>query len=102
MTIEGSNQSSDKPLKQEQGSERQGKVNSKQSKKETGKSQKMDKSDGREVLLKAGSLEYKMPGKRTRIFLGSLVVGLNLILLLAVGLYFYSPAFQTFVYNIGR
>ena len=59
-------------------------------------------SDGREVLLKVGGFEYKTPTKNTRVFLGFLVLGLNLILVLAVALYFYSPSFHQFIYNVGR
>ncbi len=59
-------------------------------------------SDNREVLIKVGGFEYKTPTKRTRVFLGSLVIGLNLILVLAVVLYFYSPSFQQFIYSVGR
>ena len=59
-------------------------------------------SEKREVLIKVGGFEYKTPTKKTRVFLGGLVIGLNLILVLAVVLYFYSPSFQEFVYNVGR
>ncbi len=56
----------------------------------------------REVLIKVGGFEYKTPTKKTRVFLGSLVIGLNLILVLAIAFYFYSPSFQQFIYNVGR
>ncbi len=59
-------------------------------------------SDGREVLIKVGGFEYKTPTKSTRVFLGTLVIALNLILVLAVVLYFYNPSFQEFIYNVGR
>ena len=59
-------------------------------------------SSEREVLIKVGGFEYKTPTKRTRVLLGSLVIGLNLLLVLATALYFYVPAFKDFVYNIGR
>ena len=59
-------------------------------------------SDPREVLIKVGGFEYKTPTKKTRVFLGALVLGLNLILVLAVVLYFYNPSFQEFIYNVGR
>ena len=59
-------------------------------------------SSEREVLIKVGGFEYKTPTKRTRVLLGSLVIGLNLLLVLATGLYFYVPAFKDFIYNIGR
>ena len=59
-------------------------------------------SSDREVLIKVGGFEYKTPTKRTRVLLGGLVIGLNLLLVLATALYFYVPAFKDFVYNIGR
>tara|TARA_B100001250_G_C19692142_1_gene740807 strand:+ start:767 stop:1057 length:291 start_codon:yes stop_codon:yes gene_type:complete len=62
-----------------------------------------NKSTDRELLLKLpGGFEYRLPGKRQRVFLGSLVLGLNIILLIAVGIYFYNPSFQHFIYNLGR
>ena len=58
---------------------------------------------GEEVLLKLpGGFKYKMPGKRQRVVIGSIVLGLNCLLLLAVILYFYNPAFKDFIYNVGR
>ena len=60
-------------------------------------------SDDREVLLNLpAGLKYKLPGKRQRVVIASLVLGLNLLLLIAVVLYFYSPGFQEFVYTVGR
>ena len=55
-----------------------------------------------EVLLKIGRFQYKMPGKRQRVFIAGLVLGLNLLLVIAVALYFYSSAFHDFIYNVGR
>ena len=59
-------------------------------------------SNDAEVLLKVGGLEYKTPGKRQRVVIGSIVLGLNTLLLLAVVLYFYNPTFKEFVYTVGR
>ena len=53
------------------------------------------------VNLPAG-LKYKVPGKRQRVIVGSIVIGLNLLLVISVILYFYSPTFQDFIYNFGR
>ena len=53
------------------------------------------------VNLPAG-LKYKVPGKRQRVIIGSIVIGLNLLLVISVLVYFYSPSFQDFVYNFGR
>ncbi len=59
-------------------------------------------SSEREVLIKVGGFEYKTPTKNTRVFLGALVIGLNLLLVLATALYFYVPDFKDFIYNVGR
>ena len=53
------------------------------------------------VILPAG-LKYKVPGKRQRIIIGSIVIGLNVLLVISVLVYFYSPSFQDFIYNFGR
>ena len=53
------------------------------------------------VNLPAG-LKYKVPGKRQRVIIGSIVIGLNALLVISVLVYFYSPSFQDFVYNFGR
>ena len=58
--------------------------------------------EGEVLLSLPGGFKYQLPGKRQRVILGSVVLGLNLILVLAVVVYFYSPAFQSFVYNFGR
>ena len=53
------------------------------------------------VNLPAG-LKYKVPGKRQRVIIGSIVIGLNVLLVISVLVYFYSPSFQDFVYSFGR
>tara|TARA_Y100001968_G_scaffold284057_1_gene283126 strand:+ start:697 stop:972 length:276 start_codon:yes stop_codon:yes gene_type:complete len=53
------------------------------------------------VNLPAG-LKYKVPGKRQRVIIGSIVIGLNVVLVISVLVYFYSPSFQDFIYNFGR
>ena len=53
------------------------------------------------VNLPAG-LKYKVPGKRQRVIIGSIVIGLNILLVISVLVYFYSPSFQDFIYNFGR
>ena len=60
------------------------------------------KPDGEVLLSLPGGFKYQIPGKRQRMILGSVVIGLNVLLVLAVAVYFYSPAFQSFVYNFGR
>tara|TARA_B100000700_G_C14845913_1_gene761581 strand:+ start:562 stop:828 length:267 start_codon:yes stop_codon:yes gene_type:complete len=75
----------------------------KKSKRSFAKSKSSSNSEKEEVLLNLpAGLKYKMPGKRQRVAIGSIVVGLNLIFVIAVVFYFYSPAFQEFVYNFGR
>ena len=59
-------------------------------------------TESQEVLLKVGSLEYKAPGRRQRVILGAIVLGGNLLLVLATVLYFYSPAFKDFIYTLGK
>ena len=53
------------------------------------------------VNLPAG-MKYKVPGKRQRVIIGSIVIGLNVLLVISVLVYFYNPSFQEFVYNYGR
>ncbi len=60
------------------------------------------KSDGREVLLKVAGIEYKEPGKRQRLAIASIVLGGNLLLVIATVLYFYNPAFKAFITTVGK
>ena len=53
------------------------------------------------VNLPAG-MKYKVPGKRQRVVIGSIVIGLNVLLVISVLFYFYNPSFQEFIYNFGR
>ena len=79
------------------------KPKAKKSKKTSSGEKNPSSIENQEVLLKLpGGFEYKMPGKRQRIIVASIVVGLNMLLLVAVGLYFYVPGFKDFIYNIGR
>ncbi len=59
-------------------------------------------SSNEEVLIKVGGFEYKTPGRRQRVIIGSIVIGLNLLLVIATVAYFYIPSFQQFIYNVGR
>ena len=76
----------------------------KKAKKKSDKPKAFGNTDTNEdVLLNLpAGLKYRMPGKRQRVAIGSIVVGLNFLFVLGVILYFYSPAFQQFVYNFGR
>ncbi len=79
------------------------KVKQKKAKKASAGSKTENKEVTQEVLLKLpGGFEYKMPGKRQRIIVASTVVGLNMLLLIAVGLYFYIPAFKDWIFNFGK
>ena len=81
------------------------KTKDKENKKEQVQGGKFKKSNPKDqdvlVNLPAG-LKYKIPGKRQRVIIGSIVVGLNVLLVISVLVYFYSPSFQDFVYNFGR
>jgi len=75
---------------------------SKKSKKKKWANKSGINSDSREVLVKVGGLEYKAPGKRQRVVLGAIVLGGNVLIVLAVILYFYSPAFNEFISTVGK
>ena len=64
--------------------------------------QKNSSEDQNVLLNLPAGLKYKIPGRRQRVIIGGIVIGLNALLVICVGLYFYSPAFQEFVYNFGR
>ena len=76
---------------------------SKKTVKSQGKKRKFSTQVDPDVVVNLpGGLKYKLPGKRQRVAIGSIVVGLNVLLVISVILYFYSPAFQDFIYNVGR
>ncbi len=81
------------------------KNNNRDTKPNKGKGSKFKKSSTNDpdvlVNLPAG-LKYKVPGKRQRVIIGSIVIGLNVLLVISVLVYFYNPSFQDFVYNFGR
>ncbi len=66
------------------------------------KKQVNEKQEDENVLLNVWKFKYKLPGKRQRLIVGSIVLGLNLLLVILVAIYFYNPAFQDFIYNVGR
>ncbi|WP_320667107.1 hypothetical protein [Prochlorococcus sp. MIT 1307] len=94
--------SSGKGMGASQGSQKLGGEQSQKSKKKKWTNKSGAPSDGREVLLKVGGLEYKAPGRRQRVVLGGIVLGGNLILVLAVILYFYNPSFKEFIIHVGK
>ena len=53
-------------------------------------------------FLKGKKFTYTLPGKKQINIFGSIVLGLNLILLLLVILYLNNQEFHDFVFNVGR
>ena len=53
-------------------------------------------------FLKGKKFTYTLPGKKQINIFGSIVIGLNLILVLLVILYLKNQEFHDFVFNVGR
>ena len=53
-------------------------------------------------FLKGKKFTYTLPGKKQINIFGSVVLGLNMILILLVILYLKNEAFHDFVFNVGR
>ena len=53
-------------------------------------------------FLKGKKFTYTLPGKKQINIFGSIVIGLNLILILLVILYLKNQEFHDFVFNVGR
>ena len=53
-------------------------------------------------FLKGKKFTYTLPGKKQINIFGSLVLGLNIILVLLVILYLNNQEFHDFVFNVGR
>jgi len=53
-------------------------------------------------FLKGKKITYTLPGKKQINIIGSIVIGLNMILVLLVILYLKNQAFHDFVFNVGR
>ena len=53
-------------------------------------------------FLKGKKFTYTLPGKKQINIFGSIVLGLNIILLLLVILYLNNQKFHDFVFNVGR
>ena len=53
-------------------------------------------------FLKGKKFTYTLPGKKQINIFGSIVIGLNMILVLLVILYLKNQQFQDFVFNLGR
>ena len=53
-------------------------------------------------FLKGKKFTYTLPGKKQINIFGSIVIGLNIILVLLVILYLNNQEFHEFVFNVGR
>ena len=53
-------------------------------------------------FLKGKKFTYTLPGKKQINIFGSIVLGLNVILILLVFLYLNNQEFHDFVFNVGR
>ena len=53
-------------------------------------------------FLKGKKFTYTLPGKKQINIFGSIVLGLNIILILLVILYLKNQEFHDFVFNVGR
>ena len=60
------------------------------------------KKKGLASFLKGKKFTYTLPGKKQINIFGSIVIGLNIILVLLVLLYFNNQVFHDFVFNLGR
>ena len=65
------------------------------------KKEKKEKK-GLAAFLKGKKFTYTLPGKKQINIFGSIVIGLNLILILLVILYLKNQQFHDFVFNVGR
>ena len=54
------------------------------------------------AFLKGKKFTYTLPGKKQINIFGSIVIGLNLLLILLVILYLKNQEFRDFVFNVGR
>ena len=53
-------------------------------------------------FLKGKKFTYTLPGKKQINIFGSIVIGLNMILVLLVVFYLKNQEFHDFVFNVGR
>ena len=53
-------------------------------------------------FIKGKKFTYTLPGKKQINIFGSIVLGLNVILILLVFLYLNNQEFHDFVFNVGR
>ena len=57
---------------------------------------------GLAAFLEGKKFTYTLPGKKQINIFGSIVIGLNIILILLVILYLNNQSFHDFVFNVGR
>ena len=65
------------------------------------KKEKKEKK-GLAAFLKGKKFTYTLPGKKQINIFGSIVLGLNMILILLVILYLKNQEFHDFIFNVGR
>ena len=53
-------------------------------------------------FLKGKKLTYTLPGKKQINIFGSIVLGLNIVLVLLIILYLNNQEFHDFIFNVGR
>ena len=53
-------------------------------------------------FLKGKKFTYTLPGKKQINIFGSIVLGLNIVLVLVVILYLNNQEFHDFIFNVGR
>ena len=53
-------------------------------------------------FLKGKKFTYTLPGKKQINIFGSIVIGLNIILMLLIILYLNNQEFHDFIFNVGR
>ena len=68
---------------------------------------KESKKENKEIkglasFLKGKKFTYTLPGKKQINIFGTIVLGLNMILILLVILYLNNQEFHDFVFNVGR
>ena len=61
-----------------------------------------DEKKGLASFLKGKKFTYTLPGKKQINIFGSIVIGLNLVLIFLVILYLNNQEFHDFVFNVGR
>ena len=61
-----------------------------------------EEKKGLASFLKGKKFTYTLPGKKQINIFGSIVIGLNMILIMLVILYLNNQEFHDFVFNVGR